>query len=223
MLVTPPQYPSLLRGTLGSSLRSPAEGERQEDFPPPPDKDLESPSSTRLEALVPSRVMANRWGNNGNSDRLYFGGAPKSLQMVTAATKLKDTCSLKEKLRQPQFSSVAQSCLTLCDPMNCSTPGLPAHHQLPEFTQTPVHRVSDAIQPSHPLSSPSPPAPNPSQSCGARGGFLPRHDEDLREPLVRRQGSHVGDVALEGGRGVPGFSLASGSHPGPRLRPGKKL
>ena len=60
-----------------------------------------------------------------------------------------------------QFSSVAQSCLTLCDPMNRSTPGLPLHHQLPEFTQTHVHRVSDAIQPSHPLSSPSPPAPNP--------------------------------------------------------------
>jgi len=62
-----------------------------------------------------------------------------------------------------QFSSVAQSCLTLCDPMNCSTPGLHVHHQLPEFTQTHVHRVSDAIQPSHPLSSPSPPAPSPSQ------------------------------------------------------------
>ena len=55
-----------------------------------------------------------------------------------------------------QFISVAQSCPTLCDPMNCSTPGLPVHHQLPEFTQTQVHRVSDAIQPSHPLSSPSP-------------------------------------------------------------------
>ena len=62
-----------------------------------------------------------------------------------------------------QFSSAAQSCPTLCDPMNHSTPGLPVHHQLPEFTQTHVHRVSDAIQPSHPLSSPSPPAPNPSQ------------------------------------------------------------
>ena len=61
-----------------------------------------------------------------------------------------------------QFSSVTQSCPTLCDPMNCSTPGLPVHHQLLEFTQTHVHRVSDAIQPSHPLSSPSP-APNPSQ------------------------------------------------------------
>ena len=62
-----------------------------------------------------------------------------------------------------QFSSVAQSCLTLCDPMNCSTPGLPVHHQLPEFTQTHVHRVSDAIQPSHYLLSHFPPAPNPSQ------------------------------------------------------------
>ena len=62
-----------------------------------------------------------------------------------------------------QFSSVAQLCLTLCDPMNHSTPGLPVHHQLPEFTQTHVNQVSDAIQPSHPLSSPSPPAPNPSQ------------------------------------------------------------
>ena len=61
-----------------------------------------------------------------------------------------------------QFSSVAQSCPTLCSPMNCSTPGLPVHHQLPEFTQTHVHRVCDAIQPSHPLSSHSPPAPNPS-------------------------------------------------------------
>jgi len=62
-----------------------------------------------------------------------------------------------------QFSSVTQSCPSLCNPMNCSTLGLPVHHQLPEFTQTQVHRVSDAIQPSHPLSSPSPPAPNPSQ------------------------------------------------------------
>ena len=65
-----------------------------------------------------------------------------------------------------QFSSVTQSCLTLCDPMNRSTPGLPVHHQLLEFTQTHVHRVSDAIQPSHPLSSPSPPAPTPSQHQG---------------------------------------------------------
>ena len=66
-------------------------------------------------------------------------------------------------VRAIQFSSVAQSCPTLCDPMNRSTPGLPVHHQLLEFTETHVHRVSDAIQPTHPLLSPSPPAPNPSQ------------------------------------------------------------
>ena len=69
----------------------------------------------------------------------------------------------KGKISSAQFSSVTQSCPTLCDPMNCSTPDLPVHHHLPEFTQTHVHWVSDAIQPSHPLSSPSPPAPNPSQ------------------------------------------------------------
>ena len=67
-------------------------------------------------------------------------------------------CSL-----EVQFSSVAQSCLSLCNPMNCSTPGLPVHHQLPEFIQTHVHQVGDAIQPSHPLSSPSPTVPSPSQ------------------------------------------------------------
>ena len=64
---------------------------------------------------------------------------------------------------QFQFSSVAQSYLTLCDPMNRSTPGLPVHHHIPEFTQTHVHQVGDAIQTSHPLSSPFPPPPNPSQ------------------------------------------------------------
>ena len=65
--------------------------------------------------------------------------------------------------RSDQIRSVAHLCPTPCDPMNRSTPGLPVHHQLPEFTQTHVHRVSDTIQPSHPLSSPSPLAPNPSQ------------------------------------------------------------
>ena len=65
-----------------------------------------------------------------------------------------------------QFSSVAQSCPTLCDPRDCSTPGLPVHHQLLEFTQAHVHWVSDAIQPSHPLSSPSPPAFSLSQHQG---------------------------------------------------------
>ena len=74
-------------------------------------------------------------------------------------------CSYLLNLRpcSVQFNSVTQSCPTLCDPMNRSMPGLPVHHQLPEFTQTHVHWVGDAIQPSHPLSSPSPPAPNPSR------------------------------------------------------------
>ena len=81
--------------------------------------------------------MADRWGNSGNNGWLYF-----------------------------QFSSVAQSCPIVCNPVNRSTPGLPVHHQLPEFTQTHVHRVCDAIQPSHPLSSPSPPALNLSQHQG---------------------------------------------------------
>ena len=72
----------------------------------------------------------------------------------------KNTLTFKIILALIQFSSVAQSCSTLCDPMDCSTPGFPVHHQLPEFAQTHVHRVSDAIQPSHPLSSPSPPVFN---------------------------------------------------------------
>ena len=82
---------------------------------------------------------------------------------------LPETCLWGERLWQKksvEFSSVqlvAQSCSTLCDPMNWSTPGLPVHHHLLEFTQTHVHWVHHAIQPSHPLSSPSPPAPNPSQ------------------------------------------------------------
>ena len=87
-----------------------------------------------------------------NVDNFY------TLEMGTDRYKLANLSG-----KQFQFSSVAQSCPTLCDPMNLSTPGLPVHHHLPEFTQTHVHRVSDAIQPFHPRSSPSPPAPNPSQ------------------------------------------------------------
>ena len=81
----------------------------------------------------------------------------KSCEFGKLSPIFKTDCKLN------QIRSVAQSCPTLCDPMNRSTPGLPVHHQLPEFTQTHIHRVSDAIRPSHPLSSPSPPAPNPSQ------------------------------------------------------------
>ena len=74
--------------------------------------------------------------------------------------------SFLASLTNVQFSPIAQSCPTLCNPMDCSIPGLPVHHQLPEFTQTHVRQVSDAIQQSHPLSSPSPPAFNLSQNQG---------------------------------------------------------
>ena len=82
---------------------------------------------------------------------------PKNAQTIT---QLHSSHML---VRSDQIRSVAQLCPTLCDPMNRSTPGLPVHQQLLEFTETHIHRVSDAIQPSHPLWSPSPPAPNPSQ------------------------------------------------------------
>ena len=83
---------------------------------------------------------------------------------------------LRVQFSSVQFNLVAQSCPTLCDPMNRSTPGLPVHHQLPEFTQTHVHQVGDAIQPSHPLSSPSPPAPNPSQHQSLFQWVNPLHE-----------------------------------------------
>ena len=89
-------------------------------------------------------------------------GVPKQLWQSVQIRLLKQS-NPKSAYGSVQFRSVTQSCLTLCDPMNRSTPGLRVHHQLPEFTQTHVHRVRDAIQPSHPLSSPFSPAPNPSQ------------------------------------------------------------
>ena len=100
--------------------------------------------------------------------QIFFSWAPKSLQTVIAAMKLKDTCSLEENLWQNsvEFSSVAQSCPTLCDPMSYSTPGFLVHHQLLELNQTHVHQVGDAIPPFHPLSSPSPPTFNLSQHQG---------------------------------------------------------
>ena len=84
------------------------------------------------------------------------------LSQLVRFSKLNEA-QIKLSFSSVQFSSVIQSCLTLCDPMVCSTPGLPVYHQLPEFTQTHVHWVGDAIQPSHPLLSPSPPTFNLSQ------------------------------------------------------------
>ena len=89
--------------------------------------------------------------------------AKDQTQMKQFSTHTQRVRLMEEKISSVQFSSVAQSCPTLCDPMNRSTPGLPIHHQLPEFTQTHVHRVRDAILPFHPGSSPSRPAPNLSQ------------------------------------------------------------
>ena len=86
-----------------------------------------------------------------------------------------------------QSSSVAQSCPTLCNPMDCSTPGLPVHHQLPEFTQTHVHQVGDAIQPSHPLSSPSPPAFNLSQHQGLFQWVSSSHQAKVLELQLQHQ------------------------------------
>ena len=92
-------------------------------------------------------------------NRVAISYSKGSLKSPALATRFFTTITILT------LSSV-QSRLTLCDPMNLSTPGLPVHHKLPEFTQTHAHRVGDAIQPSHPLSSPSPPAPNPSQHQG---------------------------------------------------------
>ena len=128
---------------------------------------------------MPCRVTQDRQVMVESSDKTWLTGEGNGkplqyscLENPMNTMKRQNGRTLKDELPRlvcsqyatgDQFNSVAQSCPTLCDPMNRSTPGLPVHHQLPEFTQTHIHRVSDAIQPSHPLSSPSPPAPNPSQ------------------------------------------------------------
>ena len=93
------------------------------------------------------------------------GIKPRSLALLADSSPTE----LQGKFSSYSVSSVTQSCPTLCDLMNRSTPGLPVHHQCPEFTQTHVHKVGDVIQPSHPLSSPSPPAP---QSLSASGSSM---------------------------------------------------
>ena len=128
-------------------------------------------NSMRLHGLQPTRLLC-LWDSPGKNT----GVGSHSLLQAIFPTQGSNPSLLHSRqmlyhlshqgsqiVSSVQFSSVAQLCPTLCDPMNCSTPGLPVHHQLPEFTQTHVHRVRDAIQPSHSLSSPSPPAPNPSQ------------------------------------------------------------
>ena len=104
------------------------------------------------------------------TQKLYTAKQHQDLTVVKTVSSLLPNSDLNWRVGKTttpfssvQFSSVAQSCPTLCDPMNRRTPGLPVHHHLPQFTQTHVHRVCDAIQPSHPWLSPSSPAPNPSQ------------------------------------------------------------
>ena len=115
----------------------------------PPEKSLSLPSAYR---------------NLGTGDLLASQTVSPKLRIFYQYRCLKSFVSPMSDFSQfhIQFSSVAQSCLSLYNPMNYSTPGLPVHHQLPEFTQIHLHWVGDAIQPSHPLSSPSPSAPNPS-------------------------------------------------------------
>ena len=96
-------------------------------------------------------------------------------KMVGGVKSYLDSNPIPNRDPSVQFSSVAQSCQTLFDPTNCSTPGLPVHHQLPESTQTHVHWVGDAIQPSHPLSFPSPPVLNLSQHQGLFKWVNPSH------------------------------------------------
>ena len=114
-------------------------------------------------------------GSDGKAS-VYNEGDPASIPGLGRSPGEGNGNPLQYSVQSVQFSSVAQSCPTLCDPMNRSTPGLPVHHQLLEFTQTHINRVSDVIQPSHPLLSPSPPAPNPSQHQSLFQWVNPSHE-----------------------------------------------
>ena len=122
-----------------------------------------SPKLHFVNASLSSADMVRCWLLSGFLGGNVTGpsGTPDHLFHSCSVCQIKFSRTLR--LVAPQFSSVAQLGPNLCNPMNCSMPGLPVHHQLPEFTQTHVHRVRDAIQPSYPRLSPSPPAPNPSQ------------------------------------------------------------
>ena len=138
------------------------------------------PSACTFRSLAPGLLGTNEWMNSwtndatfqklGNRKIWWTENISKIIYIFMTFSKHVSICLLRFAWKF-QFSkvSVQFSCSVVSDslwPMNCSTPGLPVHHQLPEFTQTHVHLVGDAIPPSHPLSSPSPPAPNPSQHQG---------------------------------------------------------
>ena len=129
-------------------------------------KDPVSGKEWRQEEMVMTEDEMVRWHQRLNGHEFEQAlGVCDGQRSLTCSVHGVTSCQtwLSDWTIENILNSVAQSCPTLCDPMNCSTLGLPVHHQLSEFTQTHVHRDGDAIQPSHPLSSPSPPAPNPSQ------------------------------------------------------------
>ena len=120
-----------------------------------------SPPDFSVQVILQARIL--EWVaipfSRGSSPPRYQTRSPELQVLFTVRVP-------KEALAYVSVQLSCSLCPTLCDPMNCSTPGLPVHHKLPESTQTHAHQVGDAIQPSHPLSSPSPPAPNPSQHQG---------------------------------------------------------
>ena len=122
----------------------------------------------KASALGQPRGMSGEGDGRGVQDGGYMctSGWLMSMYGKKPSQNCKVTVLQLKYTNSVHFSSVTQSCPTLCDPMNCSMPGFPVHHQLPESTQTHVHWVGDAIQSSRPLSSPSPPALNPSQHQG---------------------------------------------------------
>ena len=115
--------------------------------------------------LVASTTVSSSWSHFSSLLYKLLNWSSQDL-LPSAPQALKGKSSTWKMMSTYQFSSVSQFCPTLCNPMDCSTPGFPVHHQLLELAQTHVHRVSDAIQPSHPLSSPSPPAFDLSQHQG---------------------------------------------------------
>ena len=142
--------------------------ECREDKPQPREKLIRSLAGLFTLSTIYVSFMCDHSSNiyllqKGKATHSQDSGLETSLGCTVHGGRKEADTTERLSLSRSQFSSVAQSCLTLCDPMDCSTPGLPVHHHLPEPAQTHAHRVGDAIQPSHPLSSPSPPAPNPSQ------------------------------------------------------------
>ena len=154
-------------GPPGSSVHGALQQEYWSGLPCPPPRDLPNtgiePASLKSPALAGRLYTTSITWEAHNSTSVYLNKKIYLNQILTDIEGDIDNLLQYSRGLSVQFSSVTQSCPNLCNPMNRSTPGLPVYHQLPESTQTHAHRVRDAIQPSHPLSFPSPPAPNPSQ------------------------------------------------------------